>query len=266
MKKLYEKSELWFALAWIAAYCVLESLANPLSEQIGMAYAAHAAVTAALSAVLFFWLKGNGLFGRYGLCKPAAPARAFLWYIPLVLLASHNLWNGTAINFPAAVTVCYVIHMACVGFVEEVLFRGFLFKAMERDGVRSAAAVSSVTFGLGHLLNLVNGSDMELVENLCQVAAAIVIGFLFVTIFYRGGSLLPCILTHSAIDVTSAFASSGGLTDGRRMLLSASRLAITAAYALILTKTLPAGAAGCGGQKGDVNMNQNVVDKERKPW
>ena len=43
MKKLYEKSELTFALVWIAVYCVLQSLANPLNEIIGTAYAASAA-------------------------------------------------------------------------------------------------------------------------------------------------------------------------------------------------------------------------------
>ena len=36
MKKVYEKNELTFALAWIGIYCVLQSLANPLNEIIGI--------------------------------------------------------------------------------------------------------------------------------------------------------------------------------------------------------------------------------------
>ena len=48
-----------------------------------------------------------------------------------------------------------------------------------QDGVRSAVLVSSVTFGLGHLLNLVNGSGAGLAENLFQVTGAIAIGFCF---------------------------------------------------------------------------------------
>ena len=36
MKKLYEKSELKFAIVWIAVYCFLQSLANPISEKNGM--------------------------------------------------------------------------------------------------------------------------------------------------------------------------------------------------------------------------------------
>ena len=42
MKELYEKNELTFALVWIAIYCVLQSLANPLNQMIGIAYAASA--------------------------------------------------------------------------------------------------------------------------------------------------------------------------------------------------------------------------------
>ena len=40
MKKLYEKNELTFALVWIVIYCVLQSLANPLNEMIGIEYSA----------------------------------------------------------------------------------------------------------------------------------------------------------------------------------------------------------------------------------
>lgn len=43
MKKLQEQRELTFALVWIAIYCVLQSLANPLNKAIGIAYAASAA-------------------------------------------------------------------------------------------------------------------------------------------------------------------------------------------------------------------------------
>lgn len=43
MRKLYEKSELTFAIVWIVIYCVLQSLANPLNEKIGIEYSASAA-------------------------------------------------------------------------------------------------------------------------------------------------------------------------------------------------------------------------------
>lgn len=241
MRKLFEKNELAFALVWIAIYCILQSLAYPLSEIIGVKNSANALFSAAMSAALFFWIRRNGLSERYGLCVTFVPARSFLWYLPLVLMASHNLWNGAAVNMPAVETAWYVCNMICVGFVEEVLFRGFLFKAIARESIKQAVIISSVTFGLGHLLNLVNGRGMELAENLCQVVTAISIGFLFVTIFYRGGSLIPCILTHSAINVTSAFSNEAGLTAGKQVWMGVSLLVIVVGYALILTRTLPRG-------------------------
>ena len=245
MKKLYEKSELSFALFWIVVYCIAQSTAFPLSQMIGIESAANAAFSVILTVILFCWVKKNGLMERYGLCRTSLPAARFLWYLPLVLLVSENLWNGVAINFPLADTLCYMTNMLCVGFLEEILFRGFLFKAIiAKDGAKKAIIISSVTFGLGHLLNLLNGRGMELVTNLCQVTGAIAIGFLLVTIFYRGGSLWPCILTHSGIDMVSTFGSEAGLTDTGRIILNLIRSAIVIAYTLILMRTLPEGEEG----------------------
>lgn len=253
MKRLYEKSELWFALFWIALFSAGQSLANPLNTWIGIEASANALLNIALTAFLFRWIRKNGLMERYGLCRSQLPARRFLWYLPLVLLASHNLWNGAAVNFSLLDGLCYIGYMISVGFVEEVLFRGFLFRAVAGDSVRLAAVISSVTFGLGHLLHLVNGSGAELVPNLCQAFGAMAVGFLFVTIFYRGGSLLPCIFTHSAIDAVSAFANETGLTVGRRVVLSLAEAAVAILYALFLARSLPVEShgRGDGGQKTD---------------
>lgn len=239
MKKLYEKNQLTFSLVWIGIYCVLQSLANPLNEKIGIAYSASALFCVLQAIALWMFIQKNGLQKQLGLCASPFPARRFLYYIPLMVLMSRNFWNGVTVNFPLADTVCYVICMLCVGFVEEVIFRGFLFKALAKDNVTSALIISSVTFGLGHLLNLVNGSGATLAENLFQVTGAIVIGFLFVILFYRGGSLLPCIIAHSFINTASAFANEAGLTLEKRMVFHLALIGINAAYALILTKTLP---------------------------
>ena len=99
--------------------------------------------------------------------------------------------------------------------------------------------ISSVTFGVGHLINLFNGSGMDLVSNMCQICFAIAVGFLFVTIFYRGGSLIPCIITHSAVNTFSTFANKVGLTVEKHILHVIVMIVLTAAYTLILTKTLP---------------------------
>ena len=129
--------------------------------------------------------------------------------------------------------------MLCVGFLEEVIFRGFLFAAIARDNVKSAIVISGVTFGIGHIINLLNGSGMELGNNLCQIVFAIAVGFLLVTIFYRGGSLYPCIFVHSAINTLGTFANDTNLTTETRLGYLAVLIAVAAAYTLILTRTIP---------------------------
>lgn len=129
--------------------------------------------------------------------------------------------------------------MLCVGFLEEVIFRGLLFKAIARGNIRSAVIISSVTFGIGHIINLFNGSGMDLVGNLCQIAFAVAAGFLPVTIFYRGGSLLPCIIVNSAINTISTFANDKAVTAEMHIIHLVILIAITVAYTLVLIKTLP---------------------------
>ena len=239
MKKLYEKNELTFALVWIAVYCVLQSLANPLNQVIGIEYAASAAFCVLQTVVLFAFIRKNNLQKRYGLCKSPIPACRFLYYLPLLILASGNLWNGFTLNYSPAETVCRIVCMLCVGFLEEVIFRGLLFQAIAKDNIESAVVISSVTFGIGHIINLFNGSGMDLVNNLCQIVFAIAVGFLLVTIAYRGGSLLPCIIVHAAINTLSTFANDTNLTTEMHLLHLAVLIAVTVVYTLILTRTLP---------------------------
>ncbi len=238
MEKLYKKSELAFAILWIVIYCLLQSLANPLNEIVGIQYSVSALFCVLQSVVIFVFIKKNNLFERLGLCKSPLPASRFLFYIPLIILATRNFWSGVAINMKPLDTLCYLICMLAVGFVEEIIFRGFLFSAMAKDNVKSAIIVSSLTFGIGHLINLINGSGAELVDNLFQVTGAVAIGFLFVIIFHRGGSLWPPIIAHSFINMTSAFANENGLSFEMKIVFQAILILIAVAYALVLNKTL----------------------------
>lgn len=237
MKKLYEKSELTFALVWIVIYCVLQPIGNLLSQKIGLEYSANAILCVLQAIILFSFIQKNNYLKRYGLCKSSLPARYFLYYVPLIILATGNLWFGIAINDSIAIIIYRIIFMLYVGFIEEIIFRGFLFKAMEKKNVKSAIIVSSLTFGIGHLLNLFTG--MNLINNLCQIIFAIAVGFLFVTIFYRSGTLLPCIIVHSTINILDSFANVSEITIERQIAYCLILTLITIIYTLFLTKTLP---------------------------
>lgn len=208
MKKIYDKNELSFALIWIGIYIVLISVGDSVSGTLGIAKIATAPVCIVLTLIMYLWISKNGLKGKYGLCSLKINIKKYLYFIPLALLASVNLWWGIQLNFTLVETVLYVISMLCVGFLEEVIFRGFLFKAICKDNIKQAVVISGVTFGLGHIINLLNGRDI--LETLIQICYAVAIGFLFTIIFYKGKSLWPCIITHSVINSLSVFANTEG--------------------------------------------------------
>lgn len=232
MKSLYFKSELCFALAWIAAYCVLASVGDNLSAHIGIQKIITLPILIILCVILFLFVKRNQLFEKYGLCKPEIRAPRMLFYIPLFALGTVNLWYGCSLSTSLLEAVLYILSMFCVGFIEEMIFRGFLFCAMEKNDVKWAIAVSSITFGIGHMVNLINGSGAELLPNLLQVMYAMAAGFLFVMIFYKTRSLLPCIITHGVFNALSVFSNETAMTDQRNMVSCLFMVAVCSFYAM----------------------------------
>ena len=201
MKKLYEKSEITFAIFWIVLYVVVMGNLRNLGDD--SPYMMLGLIV--ISGLMFLFVRKNALTEKYGLSGWAKNNRAMLWFFPLWIVASLNLWGGAAAKYPLPGQVFAMVSMALVGFAEELIFRGFLFKAMLKDGsVKTAVIVSSVTFGLGHIVNLFTGH--ELAETLLQMFFAIAFGFIVTMAFYKSGSLLPCILSHSLTDVFSLFA------------------------------------------------------------
>ncbi|MBR5794511.1 MAG: CPBP family intramembrane metalloprotease, partial [Erysipelotrichaceae bacterium] len=153
MTNLYKKNEILFAILLIIVYIMGSSIFDGFSTKL---YTLIFQVL--LSLVLFGWLYKQRLLEEYGLCKSRVSSKKLLYYIPLIVIVSCNLWFGLKMQYTISESVYYVLSMLCVGFLEEMIFRGFLFKAMSKDNLRMAIIVSSVTFGIGHLINLFNGS------------------------------------------------------------------------------------------------------------
>lgn len=196
MKKLYEKNGILFAIGWIVLYTVgigsLRSLGDDSPYMLlGLI---------AISALLLLFVTKNGLTEECGLSGWAKNSRAMLWFLPLWGMACCNLIAGIRPEYTMPGLLYACLSMALVGFAEEVIFRGFLFRAMLRDGgVKTAVIVSALTFGIGHIVNLLTGHDLG--ETLVQVVYAVTVGFAYTLAYYKSGSLLPCILAHSLTDV-----------------------------------------------------------------
>ena len=199
MKKFYEKSELWFAITWIIIYVVV--MGN-LRNNFGDGSLPSVLGLLALAAVLTFFIVKNRLSSKYGLVG-TTNKKKYLYFIPFVLLISVNFWFGVSMHYDLIHQVFAVITMALVGYLEEILFRGFLFKAIEKDDVKQAIIISAVTFGAGHIVNLLTGHATA--ETFLQMAYAIAIGFAFVMVFYKSRSLVSCIITHGLVNIASTF-------------------------------------------------------------
>lgn len=234
MKKIYDKNELSFALIWIGIYVVLLSIGDGFSETIGTAKIVTAPVCIVLTLVMYLWIRRNDLREKYGLCAFVGSIKKYLYFIPLVLLASTNLWWGFRLNLNLPETILYIISMLCVGFLEEMIFRGFLFKAMCKSNVKRAIIISSITFGFGHIINLLNGRDIP--ETLIQICYAVAIGFLFTILFHKGKSLWPCIITHSIINSLSVFANEEAVTMPRNIAACVFLCIVSVGYSLYILK------------------------------
>ena len=236
MNQLYKKSELAFSIISIVIYVVTLSFADNISKTLGVEKLITAIISAVLTIIFVIWMKKNELFHKYGLCKSKMSASQLLYYIPLVIIISVNLWFGVRLNYSITETVFFVISMIFVGFLEEIIFRGFLFTAMSKDNVKIAILVSSVTFGMGHIVNLINGSRANVFSNLLQVVYATAVGFLFTIIFYKSKSLWPCIITHSLVNALSAFSNNGILNSSVEIIITLIWSFISIFYAIYIIK------------------------------
>ncbi|MBQ8605915.1 MAG: CPBP family intramembrane metalloprotease [Clostridia bacterium] len=199
MKKIFEKHETLFCILLIVLYIVSNSVCV---QNFGYTSAVSFVVNTALSALLICLVIALKRGEYYGFARVRNKGK-YLYFIPLLLLVSVNLWNGVNIDKTPLEITFHILTMLNIGFIEELIFRGFLFKMMAKDNVKLAIFVSSVTFGAGHIINLFTGADI--LPTLMQICYATATGYLFVVIFHKSGSLIPCIITHSLVNSLSVF-------------------------------------------------------------
>ena len=229
MKRLYEKNEILFAVLWILVYCftTIPIRGNLGDESIWMTIVL---IVIAVSATVF--IKINHLEKKYGLTRWPRNTKRYLYFIPMWILVTGNLWGGFGVAYEGSSQVFAIVSMLLIGYVEEVLFRGFLFKALiPKDGIKLAVIISSVTFGIGHIINLFAGQAS--IETVIQVFFAIAWGFIFTFLAWKSGSVLPCIISHSLIDVFTNFGIDTPLTTWGYMIAT---IVIAAVYCIYLSR------------------------------
>ena len=209
MRKLYENKPILFAVLWIVLYCVVMA---PIRGRFGDDSVQMLLGLVAISMGLLLFISTNKLQGELGLSRWVQNGKKLLWLIPIWVLSTGNLWSGLGLRYTGINAVMATLSFLLVGFVEETVFRGFLFNGMRRTGsIAAAIIVSAVTFGMGHIVNLLTGQATA--DTLLQMVFAVAWGFLLTYAYYKGGSLLPCILIHGIIDAASAFSRDSAYGD-----------------------------------------------------
>ena len=230
MSKFFEKHQTLCLIILIAGYVIINSYCM---NNFGYTSSISFIVNTILSAVILILIIIDKKMEYYGLTR-VKNAKKFLYFLPLIVIGTVGLWNGISINKSTNEIVFHILTMINVGFLEEIIFRGILYKSIEKDNQKLAIIISSITFGIGHIVNLLNGADV--VPTLVQVCYAVAIGFLFVTIFNKSKSLIPCIITHIAVNSLSVLGvNSTGIST---YLIPIILIIISISYTVFINKTI----------------------------
>ena len=134
-------------------------------------------------------------------------AKRMLYFSPLLLIALSPFAAGINFNSGAALILANLFLTLGIGMAEEIFFRGIICGAWLGRGVGKAMMISSLLFGLSHILNIAGGA--ELGETVLQICFAQVYGMVFALIFAESGSLLPCVLLHALHDFCAFISGEG---------------------------------------------------------
>ncbi len=229
MRKLYEKKEILFAVLWIVLYCVVLS---SLKGELGNDSIWTLVALIVFSAGITIFVKSNHLEEKYGLKGVPKNMKKCLFFIPMWIIATGNIWDGFSLSYSKTALVIATLSMILVGYVEEMIFRGFLFKAMLNNGKTSIAIiVSALTFGIGHIINLFAGQAS--IETFMQVVFAISWGFVFTMVCYVSGSIIPCIIAHSMVDALSLYGADTNIGDWAYVIVT---IIVGVVYSLYLSR------------------------------
>lgn len=123
-------------------------------------------------------------------------------------LSSVIPFIGKKADFYIIRLVLLFIFCLCIGIIEEILFRGIIFRILILDNSKTSlfmsVALSSILFGMMHLGNLTMNEKM-LVTVTTQVVYTEFLGVLFAALYLRFKSLTGIIILHTLIDFISYY-------------------------------------------------------------
>ena len=183
----------WVAVTAVGGNIMTGGKEVPLEDLVksGVGWNFVAAIVVLLVAIAVF--KWNDLRFK----APHSLLRT-MWF-PSIYLIGFAV-AVTMLGLPPVGTIAIVLfNTLLVGFSEETMFRGILFRAFEeRMAVWPAIILTSALFGAVHLLNVFTTGELFMAA--VQSLGAALSGLVFIAIMLRTGSIWPAIVYHGLWD------------------------------------------------------------------
>ena len=212
MRKLQDTKPIWHALIWIAIYMVAVNIGESVGEQLSFP-GFTSLLLIILLIVLVFYLRVGGRLAFYSV-RSVQPGTMplTLFYIPLFAITFLQYAKGFASHVDLQGIVFAILLVAAVGFIEELLFRGFLLQGLRtRGNLTRAIIISGFTFGLGHAVNLLRGYSPT--EQALQIIAAVLIGIALAYCAVLTGSIMPGVVFHVLFNLSGTITAHSVLWD-----------------------------------------------------
>jgi uncharacterized protein len=188
---------LFAALAVLAAVIGIQLLDAGLTTLKVPELTHRLTVEAVFCGYVIFLLARSGGWHAAGFSLPVNWRR--LWtFLPLLFLPVLVMVTSGLKAAGAGQVILFAVLTLMVGFAEEGLLRGVVLHALLPIGVRRAVVLSSVFFGIGHLINILQGASPT--ATVVQMIYSILLGIGFAGVRLYIGSIWPVILAHALID------------------------------------------------------------------
>jgi membrane protease YdiL (CAAX protease family) len=232
MKKIQENKPIWHAVIWIMAYIMLVNIGDNISKPLGIENLGTVIMLVPFTLVLLFYIKKNSWFELYGFNKiKKLNLRKTLFYVPLIITILTHYFRGIKTELGVTGFVLAIVLMICVGLIEEVVFRGFLYQGILKErGMTRAVLISGITFAVGHIVNLLRGYTAA--DQINQVVIGIFIGIVLALLVALTNNIIPCILYHILFNISGTITYSNLKLETYMVIITSVICVIYSAYLL----------------------------------
>lgn len=193
-------------IIWVILYGAIYSFSENCFKLFGDNHILTVFATMLYIVALYIFLNRHHKLSTYGLCLPKYWRKNEIgWLMPLLAFPFANIYLQ---RDPTILQKSWIIFILTLftAFWEELLFRGYLLTYILRKcGIVNkwiAMIVSSILFGIFHLVNLFQGAD--LLYTMIQALCACGIGLCLCVLVLKYKSILLGTIIHYLINITSS--------------------------------------------------------------